>query len=121
MTVGDFRDWLLAETTTTEVLARLAPGLTPEMVAAVSKIMRNQDLILAAKKVEVVTRSPRHHRPQGPHVGARASRTTRRTIPRASPPPCVDGLMYGCGDAVIGINPASDNVNAIISMLKHAG
>jgi ethanolamine ammonia-lyase large subunit len=56
MTVGDFHDWLLSDAATTEVLARIAPGITPEMAAAVSKIMRNQDLILAARKVDVVTR-----------------------------------------------------------------
>ncbi|MFN3625895.1 MAG: ethanolamine ammonia-lyase subunit EutB, partial [Hyphomicrobium sp.] len=56
MTVGEFRDWLLSEAATTPVLTRLAPGLTPEMAAATAKIMRNQDLILGAKKVEVVTR-----------------------------------------------------------------
>src|SRR5690348_3963672 len=56
LTVGGFRDWLLAETTTSEVLARLARGVTPEMAAAVSKLMRNQDLILAARKCRVTTR-----------------------------------------------------------------
>ncbi|MCC7250556.1 ethanolamine ammonia-lyase subunit EutB, partial [Hyphomicrobium sp.] len=56
MTVGEFRDWLLSDKATTRTLAKLAPGLTPEMVAAVSKLMRNQDLVLAARKVSVVTR-----------------------------------------------------------------
>ncbi len=94
MTVGDFRDWLLSETTTTEVLARLAPGLTPEMAAAVSKIMRNQDLILAAKKVEVVTRFRDTIGLKGRMSVRVCSRTTRPMIPSAAlPPPCVDGLM----------------------------
>ena len=56
LTVGDFRDWLLSDAATTEVLAKLAPGITPEMAAAASKLMRNQDLILVAKKCRVTTR-----------------------------------------------------------------
>jgi ethanolamine ammonia-lyase large subunit len=117
MTVGDFRDWLLAETTTTEVLTRLAPGLTPEMVAAVSKIMRNQDLVLAAKKVEVVTRFRDTIGLKG-RMSVRVQPNHPTDDPKGIAASCVDGLMYGCGDAVIGINPASDNVNAIISMLN---
>lgn len=116
LTVGGFRDWLLSDEATTEVLKALAPGLTPEMAAAVSKIMRNQDLILAAKKTSVVTKfrdtiglpgrmsvrlQPNH--PTDDYKGIAAS--------------LVDGLMYGCGDAVIGINPASDNVSALIGLV----
>ncbi|ODN72234.1 ethanolamine ammonia-lyase subunit EutB [Methylobrevis pamukkalensis] len=112
LTVGAFRDFLLSETTTTEVLTALGPGLTPEMVAAVSKLMRNQDLILVAKKCRIVTRfrntiglpgtmavrlQPNH--PTDDRAGVAAS--------------VVDGLMYGCGDAVIGINPASDSVETM--------
>lgn len=117
LTVGGFRDWLLSEQATTSVLSRLAPGITPEMAAAVSKIMRNQDLVLAAKKISVVTKfrdtiglpgrmsvrlQPNH--PTDDKKGIAAS--------------IVDGLMYGCGDAVIGINPASDNVGAITDLLN---
>lgn len=117
LTVGGFRDWLLSERATTSVLSRLAPGITPEMAAAVSKIMRNQDLVLAAKKISVVTKfrdtiglpgrmsvrlQPNH--PTDDKKGIAAS--------------IVDGLMYGCGDAVIGINPASDNVGAITDLLN---
>ena len=108
MTVGEFRNWLLSRQATTEALGRLAPGVTPEMAAAVSKLMRNQDLILAARKCRVVTRfrntiglpgtmavrlQPNH--PTDDAKGIAAS--------------IVDGLLYGCGDAVIGINPTSDN------------
>jgi len=108
MTVGQFRDWLLTPAADSAALSRLAPGITPEMAAAVSKLMRNQDLILVARKCRVVTRfrntiglpgtmavrlQPNH--PYDDKQGIAAS--------------IVDGLLYGCGDAVIGINPASDN------------
>ncbi len=117
MTVGEFRDHLLSDRATSKALARLAPAVTPEIAAAVSKIMRNQDLILAAKKCSVVTRfrntiglpgtmavrlQPNH--PTDDLAGITAS--------------IVDGLMYGCGDAVIGINPASDSVPVITELLK---
>ncbi len=115
-TVGDFRDWLLSEDATTEKLSALAPGLTPEMVAAVSKIMRIQDLILVSKKCRVITKfrntlglenriatrlQPNH--PTDNAAGVAAS--------------IIDGLLYGCGDAVIGINPATDNLEATASLL----
>jgi ethanolamine ammonia-lyase large subunit len=117
LTVGGFRDWLLSERATTDMLARIAPGITPEMAAAVSKIMRNQDLILAAKKCSVVTRfrdtvglpgtmavrlQPNH--PTDDRAGITAA--------------IVDGLLYGCGDAVIGINPASDSLPGISRLLS---
>jgi ethanolamine ammonia-lyase large subunit len=117
LTVGEFRDWLLCYETTTDKLSALAPGLTPEMTAAVSKLMRNQDLILAASKCRVVTRfrntiglpgrlsirlQPNH--PTDDSVGIGAS--------------ILDGLLYGCGDAVIGINPATDSVETVIRLLR---
>ncbi len=116
LTVGEFRDRLLAHETTTQTLAALAPGLTPEMAAAVSKLMRNQDLIAVARKVSVLTRfndtiglpgrlsvrlQPNH--PTDDAKGIAAS--------------IVDGLLYGSGDAVIGINPASDNVATVTNLL----
>jgi ethanolamine ammonia-lyase large subunit len=117
MTVGEFRNWLLAYETTTETLTALARGITPEMVAAVSKLMRNQDLILVAAKCRVVTRfrntlglpgrlsirlQPNH--PTDDINGIAAS--------------IIDGLLYGCGDAVIGINPATDNLHVTSELLK---
>jgi ethanolamine ammonia-lyase large subunit len=117
LTVGGFRDWLLSEAATPAVLARLAPGLTPEIVAAVSKIMRNQDLILAASKCRVITKfrdtiglpgtmavrlQPNH--PTDDPAGVTAS--------------ILDGLLYGCGDAVIGINPASDSLSALGDLVR---
>jgi ethanolamine ammonia-lyase large subunit len=117
LTVGEFRDWLLRYETTTELLSGLALGLTPEMAAAVSKLMRNQDLILVASKCRVVTRfrntiglpnrlsirlQPNH--PTDDLVGIGAS--------------ILDGLLYGCGDAVIGINPATDSVETVVRLLN---
>ena len=116
MTVGDFRDWLLSDQADETSLTELAPGITPEMAAAVSKIMRVQDLILVAKKCRVVTRfrntiglpnrlatrlQPNH--PTDDAIGIAAS--------------MVDGLLYGAGDAVIGINPATDNVQQVMRIV----
>ncbi|MBC7832133.1 MAG: ethanolamine ammonia-lyase subunit EutB, partial [Hyphomicrobium sp.] len=116
MTVGDFRDWLLSDVATTDVLARLAPGITPEMAAATSKIMRNQDLILAARKVEVVTRFRDTIGLKG-RMAVRLQPNHPTDDKRGIAASIVDGLMLGCGDAVIGINPASDNTAAILDLL----
>jgi ethanolamine ammonia-lyase large subunit len=116
MTVGEFRDWLMSDAATSDTLARISTGITPEMAAAVSKLMRNQDLILASRKVEVVTRfrntigckgqmsvrlQPNH--PTDDRHGIAAS--------------IVDGLVLGCGDAVIGVNPASDSFATTLDLL----
>jgi ethanolamine ammonia-lyase large subunit len=116
LTVGDFRNWLLSGHATTEVLTAIAPGLTPEMVAAVSKIMRIQDLILVAKKCRVITRF------RGT-IGLENRLSTRLQPNHPTDNPAgiaasiLDGLLYGCGDAVIGINPASDNLEATLRLL----
>ncbi len=117
LTVGDFRNWLLGDAATPETLAALAPGLTPEMVAAVSKICRLQDLILIGRKCRVVTRfrgtiglagrlstrlQPNH--PTDDTAGIAAS--------------LLDGLLHGCGDAVIGINPATDNLPQVMRIVQ---
>jgi ethanolamine ammonia-lyase large subunit len=116
MTVGEFRDWLLSEKADTAALTQLAPGLIPEMVAAVSKIMRNQDLILAAKKASVVTRfRDTIGLPGRMSVRLQPNHPTDDT--RGIAASIVDGLMYGCGDAVIGINPASDNIGIITDLI----
>ena len=114
--VGDFRDWLLDDATDTPTLARVAAGITPEMAAAVSKLMRLQDLVLVARKCKVVTAfrntlglegglstrlQPNH--PTDDATGIAAS--------------ILDGLLLGSGDAVIGINPATDNVAQVVSLL----
>ena len=116
LTVGDFRNWLLGDAADEATLAAVSPGITPEMAAAVAKIMRVQDLILVAKKCRVVTRfrntiglegrmatrlQPNH--PTDDATGIAAS--------------VLDGLLYGSGDAVIGINPATDNVPQVIKIV----
>jgi ethanolamine ammonia-lyase large subunit len=116
MTVGEFRDWLLSEAATTEVLGKLAPGITPEMAAATCKIMRNQDLILAARKVEVVTRFRDTIGLKG-RMSVRLQPNHPTDDRRGIAASIVDGLMLGCGDAVIGVNPASDNVATILDLL----
>ncbi|MEQ1578247.1 MAG: ethanolamine ammonia-lyase subunit EutB [Hyphomicrobium sp.] len=116
LTVGGFRDWLLSEKADTFVLTRLAPGLTPEMVAAVSKIMRNQDLILAARKASVITRFRNTIGLPG-RMSVRLQPNHPTDDKKGIAASLVDGLMYGCGDAVIGINPASDNITAITDLL----
>ena len=115
LTVGEFREWLLAETTDEVQLAAVAPGITPEMAAAVSKLMRNQDLIAVARKCRVVTafrdtiglpgRLAVRLQPNHPTDDARGIAASM-----------LDGLMYGVGDAVIGINPASDSMAALTTL-----
>jgi ethanolamine ammonia-lyase large subunit len=116
LSVGDFRNWLLSDAVDSVALAAVAPAVTPEMAAAVSKIMRNQDLILVAQKCRVVTAfrntiglpgrlstrlQPNH--PTDDASGIAAS--------------LLDGLLYGSGDAVFGINPATDNVPQVIRLV----
>jgi ethanolamine ammonia-lyase large subunit len=117
LTVGELRDWLLGDEATTAALSALAPGLTPEMAAAVSKIMRLQDLITAAAKCRVVTRFRST-------IGL-AGRMSTRLQPnhptddlKGIAASIFDGLSYGSGDAVIGVNPATDNV-AVVEALLH--
>jgi len=107
LSVGEFRDWLLSDAASTPVLTALAPGLTPEMVAAVSKLMRNQDLILAARKCSVVTRFRSTIGLPG-RLAVRVQPNHPTDDPQGILASTLDGLMYGAGDAVIGINPASD-------------
>ena len=117
LTVGEFRNFLLSDAATPAIVSALAPGVTPEMAAAVSKLMRNQDLILAARKCRVTTKfrntiglpgtmavrlQPNH--PTDSSEGVAAS--------------IIDGLMYGSGDAVIGLNPASDSMPVLSDLLK---
>jgi ethanolamine ammonia-lyase large subunit len=117
LTVGEFRDWLLSDTATGETLTALAPGLTPEMVAAVSKLMRVQDLILVARKVRVVTRFRTTVGLQG-RLSTRLQPNHPVDDPAGIAAAMVDGLLLGSGDAVIGINPASDNVGTVKTLLE---
>jgi len=117
LSVGELRNWLLSDSVDSDTLTQVRAGITPEMAAAVSKLMRNQDLVLAASKCRVVTRfrdtiglpgtmavrlQPNH--PADDTAGIAAS--------------ILDGLLYGAGDAVIGINPVSDNLPALIDLAK---
>ncbi|HEY9213806.1 MAG TPA: ethanolamine ammonia-lyase subunit EutB [Ancylobacter sp.] len=117
MTVGDFRDFLLSSAATSEALAALAPGVTPEMAAAVSKIMRNQDLIAVAKKCRVVTRFRNTIGLPGT-MAVRLQPNHPTDDPAGVTASILDGLLYGCGDAVIGINPASDSLPVLSELLK---
>jgi ethanolamine ammonia-lyase large subunit len=117
MTVGQFRDWLLSYEATTEVLQALAPGLTPEMVAAVSKIMRNHDLISVGAKIQVVTAFRSTLGLPG-RLASRLQPNHPTDDPMGIAGSTLDGLLYGIGDAVIGINPATDNVDACITLLN---
>jgi ethanolamine ammonia-lyase large subunit len=117
LTVGDFRNWLLSSKTDTAALVRIAAGLTPEMVAAVSKLMRNQDLIAAARKRPVVTRFRNTIGLPG-HMSVRLQPNHPTDDVKGIAASMLDGLLYGCGDAVIGINPATDSLAAISTLLK---
>ena len=117
LTVGDFRNWLLRHETDAATLARVAPGITPEMAAAVSKLMRNQDLVAVARKCCVVTRFRGTIGLPG-RLSVRLQPNHPTDDPRGIAASIVDGLLYGCGDATIGVNPASDNLGAIVTLLK---
>jgi ethanolamine ammonia-lyase large subunit len=115
-TVGGFRDWLLSYEADTAVLQNIAPGLTPEMVAAVSKLMRNQDLIAVARKCQVVTKFRNTLGLPG-RLATRLQPNHPTDDLRGIGASTLDGLLYGTGDAVIGINPATDNVQNCLSLL----
>ncbi|MFT8722079.1 MAG: ethanolamine ammonia-lyase subunit EutB [Acetobacter malorum] len=122
MTVGDLRDWLLSHEATTAALTAAAPGFTPEMAAAVSKIMRNQDLMSVARKMRVVTRF-RNTIGQEGCLASRLQPNHPTDDLKGIAASTLDGLLYGMGDAVIGINPATDSVAnglALLDMLDHA-
>jgi ethanolamine ammonia-lyase large subunit len=117
LTTGELRDWILSDNADSKTLQEIRLALTPEMVAAVSKLMRNQDLIAASRKCEVVTRFRNT-------IGLRGNLSTRlqpnhpTDDPKGIAASIIDGLLYGSGDAVIGINPATDNV-AVVEKLLH--
>jgi len=117
MTVGELREHLLSHATTPAVLAALAPAITPEIAAAVSKLMRNQDLILAARKCRVTTAFRNTIGLPGT-MAVRLQPNHPTDDPAGIMASIADGLMYGCGDAVIGINPATDQPARIESLLR---
>jgi ethanolamine ammonia-lyase large subunit len=116
LTVGAFRDWLLSDAADSAMLARVAPGITPEMAAAVSKLMRHQDLILVARKCRVVTKFRNTIGLPG-HLSVRLQPNHPTDDLRGIAASMVDGLLYGAGDAVIGINPATDSVPALTRLV----
>lgn len=115
-TAGQLRDWLLSDAADTSTLRQLARGLTPEMVAAVSKLMRNQDLITVAKKCEVVTAFRNTLGLKG-RLSVRLQPNHPTDEPKGIAASIVDGLLYGSGDAVIGINPATDSPGHVLTLL----
>jgi ethanolamine ammonia-lyase large subunit len=116
LSVGEFRDWLLRDEVNSETLFNLKWGITPEMVAAVSKLMRNQDLIAVAQKAEIVTRFRNT-------IGLKGRFSTRlqpnhpTDDARGIAASIIDGLLYASGDAVIGINPAMDSPAEALRLL----
>ncbi|MDB5917329.1 MAG: ethanolamine ammonia lyase large subunit [Massilia sp.] len=116
LTVGDFRNYLLGDAVDAAVLAAIAPGITPEMAAAVSKIMRLQDLILVAAKCRVVT-AFRNTLGLPRRFSTRLQPNHPTDDPRGIAAAMFEGLLYGSGDAVIGINPATDNLDQHVKLL----
>src|SRR5262249_42056117 len=117
MTVGQFREFLLDTATTEEILKPLKWGITPEMAASVAKLMSNKDLVLAASKIRNVTccrntigeRGVLAIRLQPNHPSDDVGGILLTTF---------DGLLYGCGDAVIGVNPATDSISTVSAILR---
>ena len=117
MTVGQWREWLLGDDADEAALTALSPSLTPEMVAAVSKLMRNQDLIAVARKIHVVTRFRSTIGLPG-RLAVRLQPNHPTDDPLGIAASILDGLLMGCGDAVIGINPASDSLGSAMTLLR---
>jgi ethanolamine ammonia-lyase large subunit len=115
LTVGDFRDWLLSDIADSVTLKRVSTSITPEMAAAVSKLMRNQDLILVAKKCHVTTAFRSTIGLPG-HLSVRLQPNHPTDDMRGIAASMLDGLLYGAGDAVIGINPATDSLPALMDL-----
>jgi ethanolamine ammonia-lyase large subunit len=116
LTVGGLRDWLLRDEADTATLAALAPGLTPEMAAGVSKVMRLQDLIAVAAKCRVTTAFRNTIGLPG-RLSTRLQPNHPTDDPAGIAASIIDGLMYGAGDAVIGINPVADSVKRVADLL----
>jgi ethanolamine ammonia-lyase large subunit len=116
LTVGAFREWLLDERTTAPDLTRLAPGLMPEMVAAVSKIMRAQDLIVVAAKCRV-TSAFRNTIGLAGRLSTRLQPNHPTDDSRGIAASLLEGLLFGVGDAVIGVNPATDSLDDYVRIV----
>lgn len=116
LTVGEFREFLLADTTDGEVLRRLRWAITPEVAAAVTKLMGNKELVYVAAKVRNVTRCRNTLGGRGV-FGVRVQPNHPTDDLTGILVAAVDGLLYGCGDAVIGVNPATDSVDSVSAIL----
>lgn len=116
LTVGEFRNWLLLDETDGQRIQRVSPGILPEMAAAVSKLMRNQDLIKVASKIRNVTAFRNTIGLPG-RLSVRLQPNDPVDDPKGITAEIIDGLFYGSGDAVIGINPASDNDQSVTNLL----
>lgn len=117
LTAGAFRDWLLSDHADAASLQQVSRGITPEMAAAVSKLMRNQDLISVARKISVVTRFRNTIGLKG-RLSVRLQPNHNTDDPKGIAAAIIDGLLYGSGDAVIGINPATDSPTAVAGLLQ---
>src|SRR5437764_1132352 len=117
LTVGEFREFLLRDETSEAQLQRSHRAIMPEMAAAVAKIMSNKDLVLAASKIRVVTRC-RNTMGQRGVLGIRLQPNHPADDIGGILLSTLDGLLFGCGDAVIGVNPATDSVETVSSILK---
>ena len=117
LTVGGFREWLLSDAVDGDAIAAVASGITPEMAAAVSKLMRNQDLIAVARRINVVTAFRNTIGLPG-HLSVRLQPNHPTDDSTGVATSILDGLLMGAGDAVIGINPASDDLDTIERLLN---
>ena len=117
LTVGSFRDWLLSDAASGEALKKVSRGITAEMAAAVSKLMRNQDLILVAKKCQVTSAFRNTIGLRG-RMSVRLQPNHPTDDVRGIAASILDGLMLGSGDAVIGINPATDSLDKYLELTR---
>jgi ethanolamine ammonia-lyase large subunit len=117
LTIGEFREWILNDDTSGADIAAIRPGLVPEIAAAVAKLMSNKDLVIAASKMRVVTRCRNTLGERGV-LGIRVQPNHPRDDLGGILLSAADGLMFGCGDAVIGVNPATESVDVISTILR---
>lgn len=117
LTVGQFRELLLDDETTGEMLQKIRKSIIPEIAAAVAKLMSNKDLVLAAAKIRNITRC-RNTMGQPGVLGIRVQPNHPSDDISGILLSTFEGLLYGCGDAVIGVNPASDSIQTVHSILS---
>lgn len=115
-TVGEFREWLLDDRTTGEDIAGVSPGLTPEMIAAVAKLMSNMDLVMAGKKMRVTARCNNTIGVKG-RISSRLQPNHPTDDVQGVLAAVRDGLSFGNGDAVIGVNPSTGDIQGTVDIL----